>query len=219
MFCCSTAERGTPDILCSTVILRLGFVDLVHHIASSILARLVAVSELSEPSGRVHPVCRKTCLLSRFSAPSLCVTSPCGALIGPPTAFRRNGPSVPWVGVLAGFHWGDDSSRVMSHQSANPLWLCRVSDHRRDRGHDLSVGRRSYTHSSSTPPRLVSWPVEFTSRLLMNLCSRVSSTAPLRVQVDIRVRELELSGIRGVSRHRSGPVRPDSSRARVPSPR
>ena len=53
----------------------------------------------------------------------------------------------------------------------------------------------------------------------MNWCSRASSIAPLRVQVDIRVRELELSGIRGVSRHRSGPVRPDSSRARAPSPR
>ena len=36
-------------------------------------------------------------------------------------------------------------------------------------------------------------------RLLMNWCSRVSSTAPLCVQVDIRVRGLELSGIRGVS--------------------
>ena len=47
---------------------------------------------------RYH-VCRKTCLLSRFSAPSLCVTSPCGALIGPPTAFRRNGPHVPWVSL------------------------------------------------------------------------------------------------------------------------
>ena len=44
-------------------------------------------------------LCRKTCLLSRFSAPSLCVTSPCGALIGPPTAFRRHGPSVPWVSL------------------------------------------------------------------------------------------------------------------------
>ena len=47
---------------------------------------------------RYH-VCRKTCLLSRLSAPSLSVTSPCGALIGPPTAFRRNGPSVPWVSL------------------------------------------------------------------------------------------------------------------------
>ena len=46
----------------------------------------------------------------------------------------------------------------------------------------------------------------------MNLCSRVSSTAPLRVQEDIRVRELELSRIRGVSRHCSSPVLPDSSR-------
>ena len=42
----------------------------------------------------------------------------------------------------------------MSHQSANPLWLCRVGGHSRDRG-----------------------------------------------------RELELHGIRGVSRHRPGPVR------------
>ena len=37
------------------MILRLGFVDLVYHIASSILARLVALSELSELSGRAHP--------------------------------------------------------------------------------------------------------------------------------------------------------------------
>ena len=34
-------------------------------------------------------VCRRTCLVSRLSAPSLCVTSPCGALIGPPTAYRE----------------------------------------------------------------------------------------------------------------------------------
>ena len=38
------------------MILRLGFVDLVDHVASSILVRHVALSELSEPSGRAHPV-------------------------------------------------------------------------------------------------------------------------------------------------------------------
>ena len=38
------------------IVLRLGFVDLVDHIVSSILARLVALPELSEPSGRTHPV-------------------------------------------------------------------------------------------------------------------------------------------------------------------
>ena len=38
------------------MILRLGFVDLVDHIASSILARRVALPELSEPSGGAHPV-------------------------------------------------------------------------------------------------------------------------------------------------------------------
>ena len=57
------------------------------------------------------------------------------------------------VGVLAGTHWGDDSSKVMSHQSANPLWLCRAGGRTPDRGHDchedLSCGRRSYTRSSS----------------------------------------------------------------------
>ena len=37
------------------MILRLGFVDLVDHIASSILARHVSLSELSEPAGRDHP--------------------------------------------------------------------------------------------------------------------------------------------------------------------
>ena len=33
------------------MILRLGFVGLVHHIASSILTQLVTLSELSVPSG------------------------------------------------------------------------------------------------------------------------------------------------------------------------
>ena len=35
--------------------LRLGFVDLVDQIASSILARHVALLDLSEPFGRAHP--------------------------------------------------------------------------------------------------------------------------------------------------------------------
>ena len=66
------------------------------------------------------------------------------------------------MGVRAGTHWGDDSSRVMSHQSANPLWLCRVGGHGRDRGHhchvDLSCGRRSYRHSLSTiGERILPW--------------------------------------------------------------
>ena len=48
-------------------------------------------------------------------------------------------------GVLARTHWGDDSSRVMSHQSANPLWLCRASGHGRDRGRELSCGLVMWT--------------------------------------------------------------------------
>ena len=71
VFCCSTAGRGTPDILWPTVLLQISsylfesldgsqddltswFVDLVDHVASSILARPVALSELSESSGRAH---------------------------------------------------------------------------------------------------------------------------------------------------------------------
>ena len=37
------------------MILRLRFVDLVDHIASSILVQHVVLSEFSEPSGRAHP--------------------------------------------------------------------------------------------------------------------------------------------------------------------
>ena len=38
------------------MILLLGIVDLADHVANSILARLVALAELSEPSGRAPPV-------------------------------------------------------------------------------------------------------------------------------------------------------------------
>ena len=38
------------------MILRLGNVDLVDHIASSILVRHVSLPELREPSGRAHPM-------------------------------------------------------------------------------------------------------------------------------------------------------------------
>ena len=51
------------------------------------------------------------------------------ALFGPPTAFRRNGPSVPWVSLPG-------PTGVMTHPG-------------RDRGRELSCGRRSYTHYSS----------------------------------------------------------------------
>ena len=68
VFCGSTAERGSSYPVVHGVItdcpltfqipkmiLRLGFVDLVDHVASSIWARLVALSELSAPSGGSFP--------------------------------------------------------------------------------------------------------------------------------------------------------------------
>ena len=41
------------------------------------------------------------------------------------------------VGVLAGARWGDDSFKVMNHQSTNLLWLCRVGGHGRDHGRGI----------------------------------------------------------------------------------
>ena len=64
-------------------------------------------------------VCRNTSRLRCSRGAALLAASHFGRVVGPPTASRRNGPSVR-VGVLAGTHWGDDSSRVTSHQSANP---------------------------------------------------------------------------------------------------
>ena len=66
---------------------------------------------------RYH-VCRKTCVLCCLGDASLHLDL-CGVGVGPPTAFRRNGPSVPWVS-FPGPTGCDDSSRVMSDQSANP---------------------------------------------------------------------------------------------------
>ena len=56
--CCYRCPRNFSNgLMVPKMILRLGFVDLLwtNYIASSILARLVALSELSEPSGRAHP--------------------------------------------------------------------------------------------------------------------------------------------------------------------
>ena len=72
-----------------------------------------------------------------------CVFKPIGTLIGPPTAFPRTGLCL--VVSSPGPTWGDDSSRVMSHQNANPLWLCRASGHGRDRGRELSCGLVMWT--------------------------------------------------------------------------
>ena len=53
---CKFSRNFSNRSMVPKMILRLGFVDLVAHIASSILARHVALSELSKPSGRAHPV-------------------------------------------------------------------------------------------------------------------------------------------------------------------
>ena len=52
---CRFHRNFSNRLMVPKMILRLGFVDLADHIASSIAARLVALSELSEPSGRAHP--------------------------------------------------------------------------------------------------------------------------------------------------------------------
>ena len=55
-WCCYRFPRNfSSHLMVPKMILRLGFVDLADHIAISILTRLVALSELSEPSGRARP--------------------------------------------------------------------------------------------------------------------------------------------------------------------
>ena len=54
--CCHRFPRTSSNrSMVPKMILRLGFVDLVDRIASSILVRHVAILELSEPFGRAHP--------------------------------------------------------------------------------------------------------------------------------------------------------------------
>ena len=68
------------------------------HALGRLLQHLVVRCLVWSSLLRYH-VCRKTCLLSCLSDASWRVTSPIGALIGPPTAFPRTGPSVPWVSL------------------------------------------------------------------------------------------------------------------------
>ena len=55
--CCYRFPRNSSNrLMIPKMILRLGFVDLVDRIASSLWVQLVALSGLSEPSGRAPPV-------------------------------------------------------------------------------------------------------------------------------------------------------------------
>ena len=66
-------------------------------------------------------VCRKTCVLCCLGDASLHLDfALCGVGVRPTHGLPSERPQRT-VGVLAGTHWGDDSSRVMSYQSANPL--------------------------------------------------------------------------------------------------
>ena len=69
-----------------------------RHALGRLLQHLVVRCLVWSSPLRYH-ACRKTCLLSCLSDLSWRVTSPIGALIEPPTAFPRTGPSVPWVSL------------------------------------------------------------------------------------------------------------------------
>ena len=54
--CCYRFPRNfSSRLMVPKMILRLDFADLTDHTSSSILARLVALLEFSENSGRAHP--------------------------------------------------------------------------------------------------------------------------------------------------------------------
>ena len=106
---CSTARslHSDPSLagsLASSSRLLLRYLDSIllqlvgRHALGRLLQHLVVCCLLWSSPLRYH-VCRKTCLLSCLRDASQRVTSPFGALFGPPTAFRRNGPSVPWVSL------------------------------------------------------------------------------------------------------------------------
>ena len=71
---------------------------LLRHNLGVVVEVVEVHQHLSREPNALNFVCRKTCLLSRLSAPSLSFAL--WASIGPPTAFRRNGPSVSWVSLL-----------------------------------------------------------------------------------------------------------------------
>ena len=70
-----------------------------RHALGTLLQHLVVCCLVWSSPLHYH-VCRKTCLLSCLSDACHGVSlRPFEALFGPPTAFRRNGPSVPWVSL------------------------------------------------------------------------------------------------------------------------
>ena len=90
----------------------------------------------------------------------------------------------------------------------------------------LVCGHRWITFLSCTPPRLARYACsahEASIDKLMFARSIVrafaSSTAPLRVKVRLRDRDLDSLEIHGVSRHCSGLAQPDASCSRAPSTR
>ena len=97
------AELCSRLQLCSTARSLHSDPSLAGSLASSSRSTPTVPRQSSAPAGWSSPlryhVCRKTCLLSCLSDASWRVTSPIGALIGPPTAFPRTGPSVPWVSL------------------------------------------------------------------------------------------------------------------------
>ena len=80
---------------------------------------------------------------------------PLGRCLGPPTAFPRAGPSVPWVSLPGP---GERLIQGDEPPKRQPFVLCRVGGHGRDRGRELSCGLVMWTsfihvlfkHTSST---------------------------------------------------------------------
>ena len=114
-----------------------------RHALGRLLQHLVVCCLVWSSPLRYH-VCRKTCQFSCLSDASLRVTSPFGAVVRATHGLVAYGPQGT-MGVLAGTHWGDESPRVMSHQSTKSLRLCRAGGHGRDRGLDLSCGHVLWT--------------------------------------------------------------------------
>ena len=126
-------------------------------------------------------------------------------LVGPPTAFLRRRPGVPWVSLLGPTSVPSDAeARWHREQSARPLWLLVLLRGRsRGRGVLVHFALRcvlEYLHPCSMVCAGTSLP---------------SFVFPRRVQWGLR--ERQLLEIRVALRHCTRPVPPDKSRSRASS--
>ena len=108
--CCRKFHRNSSNRLTvPKMILRLGFVDLGDRVASSIWVQPLALSELSEPSGRAPPL---------FSSPSLPLPPLLSSFLSPRAWCHPQNPSASRWCRLVWLHSTQAASSVLRRTTA-----------------------------------------------------------------------------------------------------